>query len=86
MHDTQAAFTRYVGTREASRLIGLSPRTLEKDRCPSAVRSRMDPFPAKSQISIHGAGWHETATNPWIGHPEGYGRDSSGALEMIHAR
>ncbi len=33
MQDTQAAFARYVGTREASRLIGLSPRTLEKYRC-----------------------------------------------------
>jgi hypothetical protein len=30
MQDAQ--FSRYVGTREAARLIGLSPRTLEKYR------------------------------------------------------
>ncbi len=33
MHDLDAAFARYVGTREASRLVGLSARTLEKYRC-----------------------------------------------------
>ncbi len=33
MPDLDAAFARYVGTREASRLIGLSARTLEKYRC-----------------------------------------------------
>lgn len=32
MQDAQAPFARYVGTQEASRLVGLSPRTLEKYR------------------------------------------------------
>lgn len=33
MSDFDAAFARYVGTQEASRLVGLSARTLEKYRC-----------------------------------------------------
>ena len=33
MQDTQPTFARYLGTRDASRLMGLSPRTLEKYRC-----------------------------------------------------
>jgi hypothetical protein len=33
MSDLDAAFARYVGTHEASRLVGLSARTLEKYRC-----------------------------------------------------
>lgn len=31
-------------------------------------------FPAQVRISIHGAGWHESAINEWIADPAGYGR------------
>ncbi|MDI1366140.1 MAG: AlpA family phage regulatory protein [bacterium] len=43
-------------------------------------------FPRQVQISVHGAGWQESAINRWIANPEGYGRDPSRTLEMTHAR
>lgn len=33
-------------------------------------------FPAQVRISIHGAGWHESAINGWIADPVGFGRTS----------
>lgn len=36
-------------------------------------------FPAQVRISIHGAGWHESAINGWIANPVGYGRTPSHA-------
>ncbi|MBX9643650.1 MAG: AlpA family phage regulatory protein [Novosphingobium sp.] len=39
-------------------------------------------FPAQVRISIHGAGWHESAINRWISDPVGYGRTQS-QLERI---
>ncbi|MEZ5735903.1 MAG: AlpA family transcriptional regulator [Novosphingobium sp.] len=32
-------------------------------------------FPSQVKISIHGAGWHESAINEWIADPMAYGRD-----------
>ena len=32
-------------------------------------------FPAQVRISVHGAGWHESAINEWIADPVAYGRD-----------
>ncbi len=32
-------------------------------------------FPAQVPISIHGAGWHESAVNRWIANPRGYRAD-----------
>jgi prophage regulatory protein len=29
-------------------------------------------FPPQVRISIHGAGWHESAINDWIADPTGY--------------
>jgi len=29
-------------------------------------------FPSQVKISIHGAGWHESAVNRWIADPMGY--------------
>jgi prophage regulatory protein len=29
-------------------------------------------FPAQVRISIHGAGWHESAVNGWIADPAAY--------------
>lgn len=29
-------------------------------------------FPRQVRISVHGAGWHESAVNRWIADPEGY--------------
>ncbi len=29
-------------------------------------------FPAQLKISVHGAGWHESAINRWIADPAGY--------------
>ncbi|PKP98248.1 MAG: DNA-binding protein [Alphaproteobacteria bacterium HGW-Alphaproteobacteria-13] len=29
-------------------------------------------FPAQIRISVHGAGWHESAVNRWIADPAGY--------------
>jgi prophage regulatory protein len=29
-------------------------------------------FPDKVRISVHGAGWHESAVNRWIANPVAY--------------
>ena len=34
-------------------------------------------FPAQVRISVHGAGWHESAINEWIADPMAYGREVS---------
>jgi prophage regulatory protein len=34
-------------------------------------------FPAQVRISIHGAGWHESAVSGWIADPVSYGRSQS---------
>ena len=34
-------------------------------------------FPAQIRISVHGAGWHESAINEWIADPMAYGREVS---------
>ena len=31
-------------------------------------------FPSQVKISIHGAGWHESAVSGWIADPAAYGR------------
>ena len=31
-------------------------------------------FPPQVRISIHGAGWHESAVSSWIADPVSYGR------------
>ncbi len=33
-------------------------------------------FPPQVRISVHGAGWHESAINGWIADPASYGRVS----------
>ncbi len=33
-------------------------------------------FPAQVKISIHGAGWHESAVNRWIANPPAYRADN----------
>ena len=48
-------------------------------------------FPPQIKISIHGAGWHESAVNGWIADPVAYGRNVSelslklGALRTAQA-
>jgi prophage regulatory protein len=32
-------------------------------------------FPDNVQISVHGAGWHESAVNRWIANPAAYRED-----------
>lgn len=34
-------------------------------------------FPAQIRISVHGAGWHESAVNRWIADPAGYRADEA---------
>src|SRR3546814_15523230 len=34
-------------------------------------------FPRQVSISIHGAGWHESAVNRWVADPAGYRADAS---------
>ncbi len=34
-------------------------------------------FPRQIPISVHGAGWHESAINRWIANPAGYRPDAS---------
>jgi prophage regulatory protein len=34
-------------------------------------------FPAQVKISIHGAGWHESAVNRWIADPVSYRPDEA---------
>jgi len=36
------------------------------------------PCPRQVPISIHGAGWHESAVNRWIANPAGYREDRAG--------
>lgn len=36
-------------------------------------------FPRQVRISIHGAGWHESAVNRWIGDPASYRADDGNA-------
>ena len=33
-------------------------------------------FPAQLKISIHGAGWHQSAIDRWIADPAGYRADN----------
>lgn len=35
-------------------------------------------FPAQIRISIHGAGWRESAINQWIADPQSYRDDGGG--------
>lgn len=35
-------------------------------------------FPKQIRISIHGAGWHESAIDRWIKDPSGYRQDAPG--------
>lgn len=35
-------------------------------------------FPDKVRISIHGAGWHESAVNRWIANPVAYREGRAG--------
>lgn len=34
-------------------------------------------FPRQVSISIHGAGWHESAVNRWVADPSNYRADES---------
>ncbi|MDQ8756921.1 AlpA family phage regulatory protein [Sphingosinicella sp. LHD-64] len=34
-------------------------------------------FPRQVRISIHGAGWHESAVNRWISNPAAYREDDA---------
>lgn len=34
-------------------------------------------FPAQIRISVHGAGWYESAVNRWISDPVAYREDSA---------
>lgn len=43
-------------------------------------------FPRQVQISVHGAGWRESAINRWIADPAGYGRDPVRVLETTDGR
>jgi len=46
-------------------------------------------FPAQVRISVHGAGWHESAINRWIADPAGYRADNDNAAPRTrgdHAR
>ena len=36
-------------------------------------------FPRPVKISIHGAGWHESAVNRWVADPVGYRDDQAGS-------
>jgi prophage regulatory protein len=36
-------------------------------------------FPRQVKISIHGAGWHESAVNRWVADPVGYRDDQTGS-------
>lgn len=36
-------------------------------------------FPKQVRISIHGAGWHESAINRWIANPMAYREDQTGS-------
>ena len=35
-------------------------------------------FPRQVKISVHGAGWHESAVNRWVAEPVGYRDDQAG--------
>ncbi|MEO6214587.1 MAG: AlpA family phage regulatory protein [Sphingomonas sp.] len=35
-------------------------------------------FPDKVRISVHGAGWHESAVNRWVADPVAYREDRAG--------
>lgn len=39
-------------------------------------------FPDKVRISIHGAGWHESAVNRWIANPLTYREDPAGRAQQ----
>lgn len=45
-------------------------------------------FPRQVKISVHGAGWHESAIARWIADPPGYraDNDNRAAREASHAR
>jgi prophage regulatory protein len=37
-------------------------------------------FPAQLRISVHGAGWHESAIDRWVADPAAYRADNDNAL------
>jgi len=43
-------------------------------------------FRRQGQISVHGAGWRESAINRWIADPAGYGHDPARVLETLDGR
>lgn len=44
-------------------------------------------FPPQVRISVHGAGWHESAVNQWIADPPAYRADNDNRdAERSHAR
>lgn len=45
-------------------------------------------FPSQLKISIHGAGWHESAINRWVADPAGYRAENDDAARTgdRHAR
>lgn len=43
-------------------------------------------FPGQVKISVHGAGWHESAINRWIADPAGYRPQSDAALPHKRSR
>jgi prophage regulatory protein len=42
-------------------------------------------FPAQVQISVHGAGWWESAINRWIADPPGYRAENDNSSELAPA-
>lgn len=43
-------------------------------------------FPAQIRISVHGAGWHESAISEWIADPAAYARTVSHSGASNQAR
>ena len=59
------AFDRIIRLRTVLDRTGLSRSTLYR-------KIGEGTFPRQVKISIHGAGWRESAINQWIANPDGY--------------
>lgn len=40
-------------------------------------------FPAQLKISVHGAGWHESAIERWVSNPAGYRADNDNPAPAV---
>jgi prophage regulatory protein len=70
--DLMSDLDRIIRLKAVLARTGLSRSTIYR-------KIREGSFPAQVAISVHGAGWHESAVNRWIANPAGWRPPIQGA-------